>query len=100
MGTILMLFVYVLAAVSLPVFMWLRRRHAFSLIRHVGVPMLGALALVIPFIELFHPGQPVPYSLFPYLSLAALLAAVAIAAYVVKRNPKAGAGEGRVRSEA
>ena len=100
MGTILMLFVYVLAAVSLPVFMWLRRRSAFSLIRHVGVPLLGALALVIPFIELFHPGQPIPYSLFPYLSVAALIAAVVIAVYVVKRNPEAGATEGRTRQQA
>jgi len=100
MGTILVLFVYVLTAFSLPVFMWRRHRESFSLIRYVAIPMLGALALVIPFIELFHPGQPVPYSLFPYLSLAVLVAAVIIAWYVVRRNPKAGAGEGQALSEA
>ncbi|HYB22960.1 MAG TPA: APC family permease, partial [Solirubrobacteraceae bacterium] len=99
-GTILLLFVYVLTAVSLPVFMWRRHRNSFSIIRHVAVPTLGTLALVIPFIELFHPGQPVPYSIFPYLSLAILIVAGLLARYVVRRNPEAGASEGTALSEA
>ena len=99
MGTILVLFVYVLTAVSLPVFMWRHHRDSFRLIRHVGVPTLGTLALVLPFIELFHPGQPAPYSIFPYLSLAILLAAGVVARYVVRRNPTAGASEGSTFSE-
>ena len=94
MGTILVLFVYVLTAFSLPVFMWRRHRESFSAVRHIGMPALGALALAVPFIELFQPGQPVPYSVFPYLSLAILAAAVVCAWYVVRRNPQAGAGEG------
>ena len=58
------------------------------------MPLLGALALVVPFVELFQPGQPVPYSVFPYLSVAILLAACGYALYVLTRNPRAGAGEG------
>jgi len=100
MGTILVLFVYVLTALSLPVFMWRRHRGSFSVTRHVGIPTLGVLVLVIPFVELFHPGQPVPYSVFPYLSVAILIAAAVIATYVVRRNPKAGATEGAALSEA
>lgn len=100
MGTILVLFVYVLTAVSLPVFVWRRHRDSFSVVRYVGMPTLGALALVIPFIELFHPGQPVPYSIFPYLSLATLIAASVLACYVVRRNPTAGESEGSALSEA
>jgi amino acid transporter len=99
MGTILLLFVYVLTAVSLPVFVWRRRRDRFSIARCVAMPALGGLVLVIPFIELFHPGQPVPYSVFPYLSVAILIAAAVIARYVVRRNPEAGASEGRALSE-
>jgi len=94
MGTILVLFVYVLTVVSLPVFMWRHHRESFSVIRHVGMPTLGMLALLIPFVELFAPGQPVPYSVFPYLSLALLIVACVVARYVVRRNPKAGASEG------
>lgn len=99
MGTIPVLFVYVLTACSLPVFVWRRHREAFSAVRHVAMPALGVLALVVPLVELFHPGQPVPYSIFPYLSLAILIAAVVIARYTVRRNPKAGAGEGAALSE-
>ena len=88
MGTILVLFVYVLAALSLPVFMWRRHRDSFSVLRYVAMPTLGALALVIPFVELFEPGQPAPYSVFPYLSVAILIVAAAIASYVVRRNPQ------------
>ncbi len=94
MGTILVLLVYVFTAISLPVFMWRRHRDSFSAIRYIGIPALGALALVIPFVELFHPGQPVPYSVFPYLSVVILIGSWILAHYVVRRNPRAGAGEG------
>jgi amino acid transporter len=100
MGTILVLFVYVLTAASLPVFMWRRNRDSFSLIRYVGMPALGALALVVPFVELFEPGQPIPYSIFPYLSVGILVASGLIARCVVRRNPRAGASEGAAPSEA
>jgi amino acid transporter len=100
MGTILVLFVYVLTAASLPVFMWRRHRDSFSIVRYVAIPALGGLALVIPFIELFNPGQPAPYSVFPYLSVAILIAACLLARRTVKRNPRAGATEGTALSEA
>ncbi len=100
MGTILILFVYVLTAVSLPVFMWRRHRDSFSVLRHVAMPAIGALALVTPFIELFHPGQPVPYSIFPYLAVAILAASWPIAVYVVRRNPRAGSSEGQLAADA
>jgi amino acid transporter len=98
MGTILVLFVYVLTALSLPVFMWRHHRDCFSVLRYVAMPTLGALALAIPFVELFEPGQPAPYSAFPYLALAIVIVAVPIASYVVWRNPSAGASEGRAET--
>jgi hypothetical protein len=74
--------------------MWRRRRHAFSLLRHAAVPLLGALALIVPFVELFKPGQPAPYSWFPYAALVVAAAAGAIAHLTLRRNPSAGSGEG------
>jgi amino acid transporter len=100
LGTILILFVYVLTAVSLPVFMWRRHRESFSALRYVGMPALGALALVVPFIELFEPGQPVPYSVFPYLAVAVLAGSWLASIYVVRRNPRAGASEGQGAADA
>lgn len=63
-------------------------------------PALGALVLVIPFVELFQPDQPLPYSVFPYLALATLVASALIAWLVVRRDPEAGASEGATVSEA
>jgi amino acid transporter len=89
MGTILILFVYLLTACSLPVFIRRRHRDRFSLARHVGMPLLGAITLVVPFVELFRPGQPAPYNVFPYAAVAMLFAAVLIARSRPQRSPDA-----------
>ena len=94
MATIVILFVYLLTMLSLPVFMWRRHRDSFSPIRHVVVPALGSITLIVPFAELCQPGQPAPYSAFPFIALALVVAAALIACLVVHRHPRAGAGEG------
>jgi amino acid transporter len=90
MGTIVILVVYLLTNLSLPLFMWRRHRATFSPIRHVVVPTVGSVVLIVPFIELCAPGQPSPYNVFPFLALALLVVAAAIAWVVVHRNPSAG----------
>ena len=99
MGTIVILFVYLLTALALPIFMWRRHRQTFSALRHVAVPVLGALTLIIPFVELFKPGQPSPYSAFPFIALAIVAVASVIAFVVVQRHPSAGSGEGTAFAE-
>ena len=94
MGTIVILFVYFLTMLSLPVFMWRRHRESFSLFRHVAIPTLGSLTLVVPFVELCPPGQPTPYGDFPFIALAIVAAAAATGCLVVYRHPRTGAGEG------
>jgi amino acid transporter len=94
MGTIVILVVYLLTNLSLPMFMWRRHRAQFSLLRHVVIPALGSIALIVPFIELCRPGQPSPYNAFPFVALALVLVTAAIAGWVVHRNPSTGSGEG------
>jgi amino acid transporter len=94
MATIVILFVYFLTMVSLPVFMWRRHRDSFSPLRHVVIPVLGSVTLIVPFVELCQPGQPAPYNAFPFIALALAAAAALIARVVVHRDPRAGAGEG------
>jgi amino acid transporter len=94
MATIVILFVYFLTMLSLPFFMWHRHRDSFSLLRHVAIPALGAITLIVPFAELCQPGQPAPYNVFPYLALG-LAAVAAVTGWLrVRRDPRAGAGEG------
>ena len=94
MATIVILFVYFLTMVSLPVFMWRRHRASFSPVRHVVIPALGSVTLIVPFVELCQPGQPAPYSAFPFIALAIGAVAAAIACVVVHRHPRTGTGEG------
>ena len=99
MGTIVILFVYFLTTLSLPIFMWRRHRDLFSPVRHVMIPVLGSLTLIVPFVELCKPGQPAPYSAFPFIALAIVAGVAAIACLVLHRHPRAGAGEGAAISE-
>jgi amino acid transporter len=94
MATIVILFVYFLTMLSLPVFMWRRHRDSFSAVRHVVVPALGSVTLIVPFVELCEPGQPAPYSAFPFIALAIGAVAAVIACVVVHRHPRTGTGEG------
>jgi amino acid transporter len=94
MATIVILFVYFLTMLSLPVFMWRRHRDSFSPLRHVAIPALGSITLIVPFVELCQPGQPAPYSAFPFIALALAAAAAVIACLVVHRHPSTGAREG------
>jgi amino acid transporter len=99
MGTIVILFVYFLTTLALPFFMWRRHRQSFSPLRHLAIPVLGALTLVVPFVELCKPGQPAPYSEFPYIALAIVAAATVIACVTVHRHPSTGSTEGTTFSE-
>jgi amino acid transporter len=98
MGTIVILFVYFLTTLALPTFMWRRHRQSFSALRHAVIPLLGALALIVPFIELCKPGQPAPYSVFPYVAMAVVAMAAVIACVVVHRHPSTGSTEGTTSS--
>jgi hypothetical protein len=40
----------------------------------------------VPFVELFRPGQPVPYNIFPYAAVAILLLAVLVARLMPERS--------------
>jgi amino acid transporter len=99
MGTIVILFVYFLTTLALPIFMWRRHRPSFSAFRHLAIPILGALTLIVPFIELCKPGQPAPYNQFPFIALAIVAVATVIACVVVHRHPSTGAGEGTAFTE-
>lgn len=56
------------------------------------------MTLIVPFVELFKPGQPRPYSEFPYIALAIAVAASVIAWITVHRHPSTGSGEGASQS--
>ena len=65
MGTIVILFVYLLTTLALPIFMWRRHRQSFSALRHVVVPVLGALTSSSRSSSCASPGSPRPTARSP-----------------------------------
>jgi amino acid transporter len=91
MGTILVLVVYLLANLALPFYYRRYRPQEFHLVKHLILPMLGALAILVPLYYLAKPGQPQPYDWFPYAALIVVVLA-AILAYVLNRRDPGLAG--------
>ncbi|MEU5100522.1 APC family permease [Streptomyces sp. NPDC020996] len=87
LGSILILLVYLASNIALPLYYRRYRPQEFRTVRHLVLPAVGVLAILVPLYYLAKPGQPAPYNWFPYAALAALLAAVAYATVLVRRDP-------------
>lgn len=95
-GTILVLVVYLLSNMALPVYYRAYQPQAFSPLKHAVLPGLGALAIVVPLYYLAKPGQPAPYSWFPYAALVIVVVAFLGALTLTRRDPSLGERVGSI----
>ncbi|MFJ9901598.1 APC family permease [Streptomyces sp. NPDC101152] len=100
MGAILILLVYLASNIALPLYYRRYRPQEFRKVRHLVLPALGTVAILVPLYYLAKPGQPAPYNWFPYAALAALLAAVGYAALLVRRDPSLAERVGSIVADA
>ncbi len=100
LGTILIALTYLVANLALPVYF--RRFHPerFSLLTHLVMPLLGALAIGYPLYELLKPGQPAPFDRYPYIALGVLAVALLYAAIVYRRDRTLGERVGSIVADA
>ncbi|WP_340374490.1 APC family permease [Streptomyces sp. SS7] len=87
LGALLILLVYLASNIALPLYYRRYRPQEFRTVRHLVLPAIGALAILVPLYYLAKPGQPAPYSWFPYVALVALVGSVGYAAVLVRRDP-------------
>ncbi|MER6523654.1 APC family permease [Streptomyces sp. NPDC001508] len=87
LGAILILLVYLASNIALPFYYRRYRPQEFRVVRHLVLPAIGALVILVPLYYLAKPGQPAPYSWFPVAALAAMLAAIGYATRLVRRDP-------------
>ncbi|APZ41784.1 APC family permease [Acidihalobacter ferrooxydans] len=87
-GTIPVAIIYGVTNLALPFYVWRKQRAAFSWPRHVVLPVLGFLAMILPIWGLIAPGQPYPFNLYPYIALAVLILAFIYAQRSVRRDPE------------
>jgi amino acid transporter len=87
MGTILVLVVYLLSNLALPVYYRRYRPQEFHPVKHAVLPVLGAIAIIVPLYYLSKPGQPTPYDWFPYAALIIVVVGAVIAFMLNRRDP-------------
>ncbi|QIY71635.1 APC family permease [Streptomyces sp. RLB1-33] len=100
LGAILILLVYLASNIALPLYYRRYRPQEFRTVRHLVLPAIGALAILVPLYYLAKPGQPAPYNWFPYAALATLLAAIGYATLLVRRDPSLAERVGSVVADA
>ncbi|MDE2005184.1 MAG: APC family permease [Rhodospirillales bacterium] len=88
LGTIPVILVYMGTNLALPVFMLRHHREAFHPVRHLIVPVLGTLFMLLPLWGLVQPGQDWPFSIFPYVALVVLAIAAVYGATLARRMPE------------
>ena len=96
LGTILVLVVYFLANLALPFFYLRYHRAEFNPVKHVILPVLGMVAIVIPMYYLVKPGQDAPYDWFPYAALGIIVISVIYAYVLSRRDPTLGERAGSI----
>jgi len=96
MGTILVLFVYLLSNVALPFYYRKYRPQEFNVVKHAVLPALGVVAVVVPLYYLFKPGQPTPFDWFPWAAVGVLVVSVLYAFIASRRDPGLGERVGSI----
>lgn len=96
MGTILIAVTYLAANLALPVYYHRHERSKFSLIKHLLLPLLGAVAIGYPLYELVKPGQPAPFDRYPLIAAGVVVAALIWGAVVYGRDRTIGERVGSI----
>jgi len=85
-GTVPILIVYLIANISLPLYVLATNRASFRLVRHVLVPLIGSAVLIYGVYEFVQPNQPAPANVFwAWILAIAVLAAIATVVVYTRR---------------
>ena len=87
LGTILLLVVYFLSNLALPFYYRKFLPAQFNAVKHLILPVLGMVAIIVPVYYLSKPGQSAPYNWFPYAALGIVIVSVIYAFVLNSRDP-------------
>ena len=73
LGTIPIILVYMLTNLALPVYVVRYHRDELNIFRHMLLPVIGALIMLVPLWGLIQPGQPWPFNIFPWIVLGTMV---------------------------
>jgi amino acid transporter len=87
LGTIPIILTYMLTNLALPVYVFRHHRSELDVLRHILLPAAGTLVMLFPLWGLVQPGQPWPYSVFPWASLGVLALSVVYGIGIARMSP-------------
>lgn len=84
-GTVAIVIVYIMSNIALVRYFWKSAER--SVVRHIIIPILGALALLYPLYAVANPAQSYPYNLVPIVVLIWIAAGVVLFLYYRAKSP-------------
>jgi amino acid transporter len=100
LGTVLIALTYLVANLALPVYYHRFEPQSFSVIKHLVLPILGAMAIGYPLYELVKPGQPAPFDHYPAIAAGVVVVALIWGAIVYARDHTIGERVGSIVADA
>jgi amino acid transporter len=87
-ATLFFIAAYALLCIGVVKYYWQRHRDEFSIVRHVIIPAAGLVGVGVVTYGNVHPTPPSPLRWFIWATLATIVAALAVAFYLQRRNPR------------
>lgn len=87
LGTIPVIVTYLATNLALPVYMRRERPRDYRTFRHLVLPLLGVLLMLLPIWGLVKPGQDAPFNWFPLITLCVFLVAGIYGLLLARRRP-------------
>jgi amino acid transporter len=73
LGGIPIILTYMLTNLALPIYVLRHQRSELNVFRHILLPVVGSLIMILPLWGLVQPGQHWPFNVFPWIALMALV---------------------------
>jgi amino acid transporter len=87
LGTIPIILTYMLTNLALPIYAIRFHRSELDIFRHIFLPIVGTLIMLLPLWGLIQPGQPWPFNIFPRVALGALAVSVVYGIVIARLSP-------------
>ena len=88
LGTIPIILTFLITNLALPISMRKHHRAEFQFGRHLLLPVLGTLLMLMPLWGLVEPGQPKPFNFFPYVAIVVLVLSLIYGFILTRKNPQ------------
>jgi amino acid transporter len=87
LGGIPIILTYMLTNLALPIYVIRHRRGELNIIRHIVLPVAGAVIMLFPLWGLVQPGQAWPFNVFPWIALAVLVLSAIYGVVISRLSP-------------